>query len=296
MYHTRENTSMTGERDERLDTNRPCPDGGHPSPRGFAVEKPIIGMVHLESLPDAPNYRGSLHAVREAMLRDARHLEAGGVDGLLVENFGDAPFYAESVPKHVVASMTSLLADLSRETDLPIGVNVLRNDAEAAMSIAAAVDASFIRVNVHMGQRVTDQGLITGQAAETLRLRDRLDANVSILADIDVKHSAPLAGRPLREEIAELIERGQADGIIASGAGTGRKTDREHLEAVVAIRDQVGQTVPVFVGSGVTASNVAETVQLADGIIVGTGVKEGGKTTAPVDEERVRELVGNAHN
>jgi hypothetical protein len=211
-----------------------------------------------------------------------------------VENFGDAPFFATDVPKHVVASMTDLVSELGRNVDLPIGVNVLRNDADAAMAIAAAVEASFVRVNVHTGQRVTDQGTLTGQAATTVRLRDRLDADVAILADVDVKHSAPLAGRPLREEISELIERGRADGIIASGAGTGRETDRDHLEAVVAGRDRVDPTVPVFVGSGVTAANVGETMELADGAIVGTGLKAGGETTAPVDETRVRAVVDAA--
>ncbi|MFB6086812.1 MAG: BtpA/SgcQ family protein [Halodesulfurarchaeum sp.] len=260
-------------------------------PGGLTEPNPIIGMIHLDSLPAAPNYGGSREVIRERMLRDARRLEEGGVDGLLVENFGDAPFYADDVPKHVVASMTSLLTELVRETELPVGVNVLRNDAEAAMSIAAAVGASFVRVNVHTGQRVTDQGLVTGQAAATLRLRDRLDADVAILADVDVKHSAPLAERPLREEVSESIERGGADGIIASGTGTGEQTDRDHLEAVVAIRDRVDPTVPVFVGSGVTASNAASMLSPADGAIVGTGLKEAGETTGPVDEERVREIL-----
>lgn len=274
----------------------PVTDGGVTMPSGLTHPNPVIGMVHLESLPGAPGYAGSREQIRNGMLRDARRLEAGGVDGLLVENFGDAPFYAAEVPKHVVASMTALLSDLVRKTSVPVGVNVLRNDSGAAMSIAAAVGADFIRVNVHTGQRVTDQGTVTGRAAETVRLRDRLDAEVAILADIDVKHSAPLAGRPLQEEVSELIERGRADGIIASGAGTGKQTDRDHLEAVGTARDEIDPTVPVFVGSGVTASNVTEMLSLADGAIVGTGLKVDGETTAPVDERRVRELVSAARN
>lgn len=268
-------------------------DGGEPMLQGFEA-KPVIGMVHLDSLPGAPNYQGSRESIKAAMRRDARRLEAGGVDGILVENFGDTPFFADDVPKHVVASMTQLITELTQETDLPVGVNVLRNDAEAALSIAAAVNASFIRVNVHTGQRVTDQGLVTGRAPETLRLRDQLDTDVAIFADVDVKHSAPVTERPLREEVSELIERGQADAIIASGPGTGRETDQEHLEAVVAARDQIESDVPVFVGSGVTAETVSDTLAVANGVIAGTGLKEDGETTAPVDEERVREFVSGA--
>jgi membrane complex biogenesis BtpA family protein len=248
-------------------------------------------MVHLAPLPGAPAFDGDRDAIRDAMIRDAKRLSAGGVDAVMVENFGDAPFYAEDVPKHVVASMAALVTDLRREIDLPVGVNVLRNDAEAALSVAAAAGASFVRVNVHSGARLTDQGVVTGRAAETVRLRERLDTDVSILADVDVKHSAPLAERPLDEEVAELLERGHADGIVASGVGTGETTDRDHLRRVVEARDNLDVDAPVFVGSGVTQSSVAETLDLADSVIVGTALKQDGETTAPVDEQRVQRLV-----
>ena len=262
----------------------------------FRSDRPVVGMIHLDALPGAPAFTGDREAIREAMLRDARRLEDGGVDGLLVENFGDAPFYPDDVPKHVVASMTALVRDLAQAVELPLGVNVLRNDAEAALSIAAAAGASFVRVNVHAGARLTDQGLVTGAAHETVRLRDQLDADVAILADIDVKHSAAIADRPLAEDIAEVVERGHADGIIASGTGTGHETDRDHLERIVAIGDDLNPTVPVFVGSGVTRENVADMLALADGVIVGTDLKEDGETTAPVDVERVHSLVAARPN
>ena len=260
----------------------------------FDTDRAVVGMVHLAALPGAPDFDGDRAALRDAAVRDARRLESGGVDALMVENFGDAPFYADDVPKHVVASMAAIIRDLRRETDLPLGVNVLRNDAEAAISVAAAAGADFVRVNVHAGARLTDQGVVEGKAAETVRLRDRLDADVSILADVDVKHSAALAERPLHEAVAELVERGHADGVVASGAGTGHETDRDHLQAVVDARDDLGVESPVFVGSGVTQETVAETLDLADGAIVGTALKEDEETTAPVDEARVRELVDAA--
>lgn len=260
----------------------------------FDTDRAVVGMVHLAALPGAPDFDGDRAAIRDAALRDARRLETGGVDALLVENFGDAPFYADDVPKHVVASMAAVVRDLRRETDLPLGVNVLRNDAEAALSVAAAAGADFVRVNVHAGARLTDQGVVEGEAAETVRLRDRLDADVAILADVDVKHSAALAERPLHEEVAELVERGHADGVVASGAGTGHETDRDHLRAVVDARDDLGVDAPVFVGSGVTQETVGETLDLADGAIVGTALKEAEETTGPVDEARVRELVDEA--
>ncbi|NIB98327.1 BtpA/SgcQ family protein [Halobacterium sp. R2-5] len=257
----------------------------------FASERPVVGMVHLDALPGAPGFDGDRASIREHALRDARRLEAGGVDAILVENFGDAPFYADDVPKHVVASMAALARDLRRETDLPLGVNVLRNDAEAAVSVAAAAGAAFVRVNVHTSARLTDQGVVEGDAAETVRLLDRLDADVSILADVNVKHSAAIAERPLEEEVDELLGRGLADGLVASGPGTGEEASLDHVADVAAARDEHDADAPVFVGSGVTRETVVETLDVADGAIVGTALKEDGETTAPVDESRVRALV-----
>ncbi|WP_439026025.1 BtpA/SgcQ family protein [Haloarchaeobius sp. DT45] len=260
----------------------------------FGTEKPVIGMVHLPPLPGAPRFDGDRAAIRERMLADARALDAGGVDGIMVENFGDAPFYPDDVPTHVVADMTALCRELVDSVDVPVGVNVLRNDAEAALSIAAAVGADYVRVNVHVGATVTDQGLLQGQAHETMRLRDRLDADVAVLVDVGVKHAVPLGDRPLKAELADACERGLADGIIVSGSGTGDPTSHQVLEDARALLDARFPETPLFVGSGVTRTSVAQTLDLADGVIVGTDLKTEGETTNPVDDERVGALVAAA--
>lgn len=253
----------------------------------------VIGMVHLPALPGAPGFEGDRGAVRERALADARALDTGGVDAVLVENFGDAPFYPERVPAHVVASMTDLVGRVARTVDVPVGVNVLRNDARAALSVAAATGASFVRVNIHVGARVTDQGVVEGRAHETARLREELHADVSVFADVGVKHSGALGREDVVGEAREAVERGLADGVVVSGAGTGAETDSEDLERVAALGADLG--VPVLVGSGVTPATVRDTLDTADGAIVGTALKENGETTAPVDPERVASLVSAVH-
>ncbi len=261
----------------------------------FDTDRPVLGMVHLDPLPGAPRFDGDRETVREAALRDARRLEAGGVDGVVVENFGDAPFYPDDVPKHVVASMTAHVDAVCRAVDVPVGVNVLRNDADAAVSVAAATGAAFVRVNVHTGARATDQGVVTGRAHETLRLRERLDADVAVFADVAVKHSAPLGGAGEEDpaaDAAEALDRGLADAVVVSGPSTGEAVDRSDLEAVARVCGQ--RDAPVFVGSGVTPGTAADLLSVADGAVVGTALKEGGETTAPVSEDRVRDLLATA--
>jgi len=171
---------------------------------------------------------------------------------------------------------------------VPIGVNVLRNDGCAALAIAHAVGASFIRVNVLCGARVTDQGVIQGIAHELMRDRARLGAaNVKVFADVDVKHSAPLAPRPIAEEVADTVERGLADAVIVSGTGTGRPTDLEQLKAV---KQSAGAT-PVFVGSGATMETIGAYVRHADGLIIGSAFKVDGQANNVVDAGRVRALM-----
>lgn len=259
----------------------------------FGSARPIIGMVHLPPLPGSPRFDGDREYVHEVARRDAAALATGGVDGLMLENFGDAPFYPDDVPKHTVAEVTALAHTVKEASEgLPLGVNVLRNDATAALSVAAAVRGDFIRINVHTGARVADQGILQGQAHETMRLRERIGTDVAVLADVDVKHSAPLADASYEaESLAENAERGLADGLIVSGARTGRPTSLEDVEAAVRRRDELGTDTPVFVGSGVTQETVGDLLSIADGAIVGTALKREGETENPVDADRVAALM-----
>ena len=257
----------------------------------FDSSPPLFGMVHLPPLPGSPRYGGSREELRTAAKADALALTENGFDGLLVENYGDSPFYPEAVPKHVVAELTATVRELALAVDVPFGVNVLRNDAEAALAVAATTGGSFIRVNVHTGAYTTDQGLIEGDVHQTVRLRDRLDADVAILADVDVKHATSLGKRDSHAVATETIDRGLADGLVVSGPATGEPADDEHLIDVLDGRDDATRDVPVLLGSGVTIANVGDLLDIADGAIVGTALKYDEKTSNRVDPERVKNLV-----
>jgi membrane complex biogenesis BtpA family protein len=242
-------------------------------------------MVHLAPLPGAPLYGGSLDAVIAAALADARALRDGGCDGMVFENFGDRPFFKDAVPPETVAAMTRVIIDVTRDVALPFGVNVLRSDAASALAVAAATGAAFIRVNVHTGAMVADQGIIEGRAAETLRKRAALAPKVLIFADHMVKHATPLGAVDEVQAAKDLQLRGLADAIIVSGRETGAEPD---LERFARVRAAVG--APLLVGSGLTEANAAAFAE-ADGAIAGTSIKRDGRVEAPVDAVRVARLV-----
>ncbi len=244
----------------------------------------LVGVIHLPALPGSP---GSKLSARECVASAARCARAlAGYDAIIVENFGDAPFFAGRVPPVTIAAMTACaLAVRDAAPDTKLGINVLRNDGEGALSIAACVDASFIRVNVLTGARVTDQGIIQGDAANLARLRRSLNGAIDIWADVDVKHSSPLgAARPLVQEVEDTAKRALASAVLVTGDGTGKGVDLEKLASV----KQAAGKVPVLVASGATLATLDALAPYADGVIVGSALRIDGIPGGSVDATLAR--------
>jgi membrane complex biogenesis BtpA family protein len=256
----------------------------------FNTKQPIIGVVHLLPLPTSPRWGGSLKEVIARAEKEATALAAGGVDGIIIENFFDAPFTKGRVNSAVVSAMTLIVDRIQNLVTLPIGLNVLRNDGLSAMAIASCTNAQFIRVNVLTGAMATDQGLIEGNAYELLRYRRELGADVAILADVLVKHARPLGTPNLTTAVQDTIERGLADAVILSGWATGSPPNVEDVELAAAA---AGDT-PVLIGSGASWDNIAQLMQAADGAIVASSLKRNGKITESIDPIRVAQFVETA--
>jgi len=253
----------------------------------FARRPAFIGVVHLLPLPGAPRFGGAMETVIRRAVADAVALREGGCHALIVENYGDVPFFPRRVPPETVAALAVCARSVAESArGLPFGVNVLRNDARAALGIAAATGASFVRINVHTGSAATDQGLIDGEACSTLRERARFAPSVTLLCDAHVKHALPIAPESLRDAVADLVRRGLADGVIVTGRATGAAPRAALLEEARAAADGA----PLLVGSGLDHENAAELLPLVDGAIVGTALKRDGRTENAVDPERVSRL------
>ncbi|NES94849.1 MAG: BtpA/SgcQ family protein [Desertifilum sp. SIO1I2] len=253
----------------------------------FKTPNPIIGVVHLQPLPTSARWGGNLKSAIARAEQEATALASGGVHGIIVENFFDAPFAKESVDPAVVSAMTLIVDRIMNLVTLPIGVNVLRNDAHSALAIASCTGAAFVRVNVLTGVMATDQGLIEGSARELMRYRRELDSNVKILADVLVKHARPLGSPNLTTAVQETIERGLADGVILSGWATGSPPSLEDLELASA----AAKGTPVFIGSGANWENISTLISAADGAIVSSSLKRHGRIDQPIDPIRVSRFV-----
>jgi membrane complex biogenesis BtpA family protein len=250
-------------------------------------DKVLIGVVHLSPLPGSPRWQGRLDDVIKRAVTDARAYQQGGAHALFIENFGDVPFTKSAVGPETIAAMAAAGCAVREAVRLPLGFNVLRNDARAALALCAACGGSFVRVNVHTGAMLTDQGLIEGNAYETARYRKSISPGAGIFADVHVKHAVPLGDWTIEDSAHDTLERGLADALIISGTGTGMAAD---VSDVQRVRDAC-PTARILLGSGVTLKNAPDFLRLADGFIVGSSLKRGGKLSNPVDPKRVAALV-----
>ncbi len=254
----------------------------------------LIGVIHLPPLAGAPR-AGSLtpvEALQEAgmlAVREAAALVKAGFNGIILENFGDTPFYKDRVPPETIASLSIIAAAVREAVEVPIGINVLRNDARSALAIAAVTGCDFIRVNVISGVTATDQGLIEGDAAFLIRERARLQTPVQILADVHVKHGLSLSSSDLNLAIEEVGGRALVDGVIVTGKTTGRLIDLSALQAASQVAKS--HQIPIFLGSGATQDTLSEVKPWVDGIIVGSALRKKGQAGAELDMNRIRDFV-----
>ena len=247
----------------------------------------IIGVVHLKALPGSPSYGNNLEQIYQNAKKDAEALKNGGVDSIIFENFGDTPFVKDSISKLTISHFVSIVNDIKRNIDLTIGVNVLRNDGEAAISIASATGASFVRINILSGTMYTDQGIVEGKAHQILKLKKSLDNEIDIYADVFVKHAVPPPGYTIENQTEELLNRAGADKIIITGDGTGKEIDYSQL---IKLREIVPKE-KLVIGSGVNQQNIKEYKGIADILIIGTSFKINQDVNKSVDEQSVKKIV-----
>ncbi|NDD90505.1 phosphorybosylanthranilate isomerase [bacterium] len=260
----------------------------------------FVGVIHLPPLP------GSIRAMRKARgagkagvelrrqmqqsltqaVREAKILAGAGFDALIVENFGDVPFVKDEVSVATAASMSLIVQAIRESVNIPLGVNVLRNDALTALSIAAVTGCQFIRVNVLSGVSATDQGWIEGRAPEVLSVREQLDPSIGVLADVWVKHARQFSSDSLSQSIEETALRAGADAIILTGSTTGRLASQEMLTEALEVCES--HDIPLYLGSGVSAETLPGLPSSGiSGIIVGSDLRRDGRAGAALDPRRV---------
>jgi uncharacterized protein len=258
----------------------------------FGVDRALIGVIHVGGLPGTPSHDRSLPEIVDAAVAEARLYASAGFHGLAIENTHDRPYLKSSVGPEIVASMAVIGHEIRRAVPAaPLGVQILAGANQAALAVALACGASFIRAEGFVFAHVADEGLIESSAAALLRYRRAIGADgIRVFADIKKKHSAhALTSDVSLVETAKAAEFFLVDGVIVTGISTGQPTDAGEVRSVAAA---IGK--PVLVGSGVTSENIGD-YAAADALIVGSDVKRDGLWSSPLDEARTRALARAFH-
>lgn len=236
----------------------------------FGTDRPVLGGMLMPPLLGAPRYGGSMTEVIDRVLADAEIMVGAGVRALTLENVGDNPFVRDVAPAETVAAFTVVAHEVRKAYSLPLGINVMRNSWQAAIGIAAAVGADYVRINVLGDVLATDQGIIEGCAADLVRLRSALGAgHIKIFGDVDCKHAGPLTRRPLEVIARDTAYRQMADALLVTGVDS----DTPPTEADIRTVKAAVPTVPVFIASGMSQEHVP-LAGLCDGTTIGTYARD----------------------
>lgn len=254
----------------------------------FALIKPVIGVIHVGALPGTPRGSQTVSELITSASNEAKLYRESGVDGVIVENMHDVPYLRGEVGPEIVAAMTAIAAEVKRECALPVGVQLLAGANIEAMAVAHAAELDFIRAEGYAYAHVADEGLIQASAAKLLRYRKMIGATrVQVWADVKKKHAAhAITADVSLGETAETIEFMGADCVIVTGSATGKPPN------VADVQEAKSHChLPVFLGSGITETNVTEFYDNADGFIIGTAFKLDALWSNTIDPARVTSFV-----
>lgn len=236
----------------------------------FHTDRPLIGMIHFPPLIGYPEFPG-FEYIAKKMLKEAAILENAGFNGIIIENNYDTP-HTEKIPSNSAAMFMDLAKLLQEKIKIPFGLDILWNDYENSLSICKSTNAKFFRVPAFVDTVKTAYGIMPARASEVVALRKHLHLeHIAIFADIQVKHSEMVDKNKTLEQSAKEAVIAGADAIIITGKWTGDAPQTNDLEGA---RLAVGK-FPILIGSGATADNLSILTKYADGIIVGTALKEG---------------------
>lgn len=247
-----------------------------------------MAMIHVAALPGTPAHAVSVREIEKQALREARLYLDAGVDGIMLENMHDTPYLRGGVGPEIVASMAVVARSVQAAVRLPCGVQVLAGANREAIAVALAAGLDFIRAEGFAFAHVADEGIIESSAAELLRYRKAVAADhVQVWADVKKKHSSHAITADVSiGETAHAVEFMRGDAVIVTGAVTGQAPTPDEIRNV-----KRASMLPLWLGSGVTATNIGRFVLEADGFIVGSEFKAGGHWAGAVDAKRVRRFM-----
>ncbi|MEM1340789.1 MAG: BtpA/SgcQ family protein [Pseudomonadota bacterium] len=228
----------------------------------FAGSKPVIAALHL---PDFRLNRDLSPAwYEDYALANARVFAEAGVPWVKLQDQTRTSGLAGSETIARMAALARLIrAEFPR---LGLGIIIEAHDPTAAVTVAQASGASFVRLKVFVGSAVGAEGTRQALGAEAVAHRAALHADsVAILADVHDRTVRPLSNEDQPTAAVWAVKTG-ADGLVVTGSNFA-----DSLARVDAVRAN-GTHRPLLIGGAVTEENVAQALAIADGVVVSSAL------------------------
>lgn len=228
----------------------------------FDGPTPVIAALHL---PDFTRSRHrSTNWLQDYVLTNVRMFAEAGIPWIKLQ---DQTRTSEPAAPDTL-TMMAMLGQLIRQEypELGLGLIVEAHDPTAALSIAHAVNADFVRFKVFIGGAMTADGPRSGLAAAATAFRSAIGRqDIAILADVHDRTARPLSDEP-QPFAAHWAAKSGADGLIITGSSFSDTQQR-----IDAVREKV-PAQPILIGGGVTELNVREALASSDGLIVSSAL------------------------
>ena len=230
--------------------------------RLFDAVPPVIAALHL---PDFALSRDrSVAWVEDYAVANARVFADAGVPFVKLQ---DQTRTAGPASPETLARMAALGRLIRAEVPgIGLGIIVEAHDPVAALCVAHAAGAAFVRLKVFVGGAMTAEGPRHGLGAAAVQYRAQLGRpDIALLADVHDRTARPLSdeSQPFAAQWAAKVG---ADGLIVTGSSFA-----DTLERIAAVRQAVPGR-PVLIGGGVTAANVSQALQASDGVVVSSAL------------------------
>jgi len=254
----------------------------------FKVNKPAIGMIHVDALPGTPKYKGSVDKIIAKAIEEAKIYLHSGIDSIALENMHDVPYLNKNTGPEISTLMSIIGYEIKQKTNLPVGIQILAGANKEALAAANSAGLDFIRAEGFVFGHVADEGIIEADAGELLRYRKSIEADdILIFTDIKKKHSSHnITSDVSIEETAKAAEFFLSDGLIITGKSTGQEANIDEIKSV-----KKTTKLPVIIGSGISDLNLENYLPFCDAMIIGSYFKKNGNWENLVDKERVNSFM-----
>jgi len=254
----------------------------------FNINKPVIGVIHVDALPGTPKHSGDVKSIILRAVKEAKIYKDSGINAIAIENMHDIPYLKKNAGHEISTLMSVIGYEVKNISSIPCGIQILAGANKQALAAAHAAGLDFIRAEGFVFAHIADEGIMDSDAGELLRYRKQIGAeDVLVFTDVKKKHSSHAITNDVSiADTAKAAEFFLSDGIIVTGTSTGEEANIDELKLV-----KESTSLPVIIGSGITSENIAKYYHLADCFIVGSFLKKDGLWKNEVDHNRVNKLL-----